>query len=356
MSLDEARQTVRFRQREIGLPDLSFRMLRALVDAAPAPLDFEVIERTVWGAGVTRETIKQRVKLLREALADLGASPDCIRAVRNVGYRLTLVPEPRPRPLWLAAVGAVASALVVAGVLALSSTNAGSPSVTIAVQPADGRDADAWNDTRRLVANRLANLGGLEVLDANPADGSQPDLVVTLHRQGDHQMQLQLVETRRGSVLLSRVYPFVPDDSNRAIDHFTRLVQEHAPAVHGEPRYREALVLMNLPGEASLLAARNLLDDLLSSRPSHTAARALRARANTELVLRHRHSPELARLARADAEALVRDAPANLGFRYVLARAKLAEGDIAGATTELRSLEPALPFVGRDIAALHPDE
>ncbi len=55
-------------KREIRLPDLSFSLLWLLSERAPDPVPFDEIERVVWAAQVSRETVKQRVKLLRDSL------------------------------------------------------------------------------------------------------------------------------------------------------------------------------------------------------------------------------------------------------------------------------------------------
>ncbi|MDX1480537.1 MAG: winged helix-turn-helix domain-containing protein [Woeseiaceae bacterium] len=73
----------------IDLPKLSFRLLLALVEAAPNLLDQEDLAARVWpGRVVTPETATQRVKLLRRALGDDAADPRYIGLVRGEGYRL----------------------------------------------------------------------------------------------------------------------------------------------------------------------------------------------------------------------------------------------------------------------------
>lgn len=76
----------------IYLPPLTYRLLAALVDAAPGVVGHDELARDVWGGRpVTPETVSQRVKLLRDALGDDAQSPRYIEVVRGRGYRL--VPE-----------------------------------------------------------------------------------------------------------------------------------------------------------------------------------------------------------------------------------------------------------------------
>jgi DNA-binding winged helix-turn-helix (wHTH) protein/Flp pilus assembly protein TadD len=79
-----------FRQNKaIALPKLSYDLLLALADSAPALLSQAQIMQKVWPDRVIGdETIKQRVKLLRKALNDDASAPSYIEAVRGRGYRL----------------------------------------------------------------------------------------------------------------------------------------------------------------------------------------------------------------------------------------------------------------------------
>lgn len=87
--LDERTRTVRRGSEHIDLPRLSFRLLRALAEAAPDVLDYDAIATKVWcSRTVTPETVTQRVKLLRQALGDDARAPRYIGLARGEGYRL----------------------------------------------------------------------------------------------------------------------------------------------------------------------------------------------------------------------------------------------------------------------------
>lgn len=76
----------------IELPQLSFELLVALMDAAPRYLSNDALMQQVWkGLVVSPETVTQRVKLLRDALGDDPKNPRYIDGLRGRGYRL-LVP------------------------------------------------------------------------------------------------------------------------------------------------------------------------------------------------------------------------------------------------------------------------
>jgi TolB-like protein/DNA-binding winged helix-turn-helix (wHTH) protein len=78
----------------IALPKLSFDLLCALINAAPAIVTNDELLQQVWpGLLVSPESVAQRVKLLRSAIGDDSQRPRYILGVRGRGYRLVPVPE-----------------------------------------------------------------------------------------------------------------------------------------------------------------------------------------------------------------------------------------------------------------------
>ena len=74
---------------KIALPKLSFDLLRALINAAPAIVTNDELLQQVWpGLQVSPESVAQRVKLLRSVLGDDSHQPRYILGVRGRGYRL----------------------------------------------------------------------------------------------------------------------------------------------------------------------------------------------------------------------------------------------------------------------------
>jgi TolB-like protein/DNA-binding winged helix-turn-helix (wHTH) protein len=79
---------------KIALPKLSFDLLCALINAAPAIVTNDDLLQQVWpGLLVSPESVAQRVKLLRSAIGDDSQQPRYILGVRGRGYRLVPVPE-----------------------------------------------------------------------------------------------------------------------------------------------------------------------------------------------------------------------------------------------------------------------
>jgi DNA-binding winged helix-turn-helix (wHTH) protein/Flp pilus assembly protein TadD len=73
----------------LTLPKLSYDLLVALAQSAPALLSQAELMQIVWPERVIGdETLKQRVKLLRKSLGDNASNPQYIEAVRGRGYRL----------------------------------------------------------------------------------------------------------------------------------------------------------------------------------------------------------------------------------------------------------------------------
>lgn len=98
----DTRQRVLLRGLErIELPGLSYDLLLALVEAAPAMLTHAQIAARVWrGRIATPETLAQRVALLRRALGEDAQAPRYLRGLRGAGYQLippVLRKGPAPR-------------------------------------------------------------------------------------------------------------------------------------------------------------------------------------------------------------------------------------------------------------------
>lgn len=87
--VDVGRRCVTRNGNDIRLPKLSFKLLLALIHAAPNLLSNEALLATVWKRKVVGpETVTQRIKLLRDALGDDSHHPKYIELVWGEGYRL----------------------------------------------------------------------------------------------------------------------------------------------------------------------------------------------------------------------------------------------------------------------------
>lgn len=89
LSIDITSRSVSRDGKALKLPELSFELLLALVQSAPAILSREQLSNTVWRkTHVSDETIAQRIKLLRKSLDDDPKNPRYIRTIRGRGYTL----------------------------------------------------------------------------------------------------------------------------------------------------------------------------------------------------------------------------------------------------------------------------
>ncbi len=89
LNLDVQRGELTRNGEALTLPKLSYDLLVALAQAAPALLSQQELMQKVWPDRVIGdETLKQRVKLLRKSLGDSASEPKYIEAVRGRGYRL----------------------------------------------------------------------------------------------------------------------------------------------------------------------------------------------------------------------------------------------------------------------------
>lgn len=375
---------VRFGGREAKLPDLSFRLLQVLSAQAPGEVRFKDIEHTVWGAHVTRETLKQRAKLLRDTLSGLGLPEETISAVRSVGYRLT-VPTREYDAVALGGVrgqfsslqamvaaGGLAAAICVAALIAGGVWRAPPDAFQIAVvqtkSSAGMRAEDAINLSRDL-ANYLAGVDGISVLAAVAPGGRASDLIVdytVTGRNADARLSLRLIDAHSGLILWAENYAYDAQDYERSIAHFANHVHANvktlslrlgrngqAPQPRAAREEYESILGLVLDADAQdMQVAHDRLGVLVDHRPDFALARALRVRVAADLVLRHGHDKQLAERAVADARALVEAYPFAADFRYALARALLATGDEAEALANLNAAARDLPFLKRDILVL----
>ena len=89
LEVDIGKAEVTRGREKIALPKLSFDLLCALINAAPAIVTNDALLQQVWpGLLVSPESVAQRVKLLRSAIGDDSQQPRYILGVRGRGYRL----------------------------------------------------------------------------------------------------------------------------------------------------------------------------------------------------------------------------------------------------------------------------
>src|ERR1700729_3042328 len=94
LRVDVGRQCVSRGDGEVALPNLSFRLLVALIHGAPNVVSNDRLMDLVWpGQIVSPETLNKRVKMLRDALGDDVRDPRYVAGVRSRGYRLIATVE-----------------------------------------------------------------------------------------------------------------------------------------------------------------------------------------------------------------------------------------------------------------------
>lgn len=103
LTLNTKLGTVRQNDEELAIPQLSYTLLCVLVQRAPAIVSQDDLMSLVWGEQVVSdETLKQRIKLLRQVLNDTPQTPKYIESVRGRGYRCVaniskkIIKEPPP--------------------------------------------------------------------------------------------------------------------------------------------------------------------------------------------------------------------------------------------------------------------
>ncbi len=89
LTLDSGKRKLFRNQQLIQLPKLSFDLFLALIRAAPNVVSTDDLVNEVWGDVVVNdETVTQRVKMLRDALAQDDDKQHYVETVRSIGYRL----------------------------------------------------------------------------------------------------------------------------------------------------------------------------------------------------------------------------------------------------------------------------
>jgi len=202
--IDVGQQRVSRGDSEIPLPNLSFKLLVALVRAAPNFSSNEILMARVWpGIVVSPETVSKRAALLRDALGDDPREPRYIGGLRSRGYRIiapvSVVPPRVPGSHQSAEVAALldkgsevnvklatapkrrqlyvsgATALLVIGAVVLIGVRhylvAGQPPAerTVAVLPFDNVSSNP-NDSYlamgipEMLLNRMSGVHGLDVI------------------------------------------------------------------------------------------------------------------------------------------------------------------------------------------------
>ena len=187
LTLDAARRCVSRQGRSIELKTLDFELLRFLVESAPNVVNADVLAEKVWGRHfVSPENVAQRVKLLRQTLADDATRPRYIETVRNKGYRLIPVVEralpneivsvPKHRRVLIMAVAAL---ILVAATATYWLTERPPPlSRSVAVLPfentgADVDDAFFATAMQDEIVSELTKLGDLIVIPVRLGAGGQ---------------------------------------------------------------------------------------------------------------------------------------------------------------------------------------
>jgi hypothetical protein len=355
-----------------------------LSERAPDPVSFDEIERVVWGAHVSRETIKQRVKLLRDSLIGLGVASGGVESARSIGYRLV---EPfalyeaqaitqRPsgtRWLWGAAIGLVAclSAVLAYPFILRERAPAGQISLAIHSYPpavVGEFPLSAWHAANQGLTNELSRMSNLVVV-ADKSDKQSADFVVAMKSIPDgpyETLSLALIESQTGAMIWSETFGLDQDGYAKPVAIFVADAHTQFTAFGLQPEpneseeyagrarqlYLRGSSLAKSGAEGDLLSAKASLDTALALRPSFALARSLRARIAARLVTEHGGDYRLAIAALEEAHTLVDAHPDVPEFRRSLAMVQIARGFMSEALTNLEIAQNHMPFLKSDVAAL----
>jgi TolB-like protein len=230
LTIDFEQRRVKRGEQAIALGKLTFDMLGALIESAPALVSREELARRVWnGRYVSPETIIQRVKLLRRALSDDAGAPRYVDGVHGQGYRL--VPDVKPlanghgKPALAVLPFEVLSrdpddALFAAGLHdELLSHLAGLPSVDVLARTTVKRYAD----TTLPISEIAADLGATVVMEGSV-------------RSSDKRVRItaQFIDGRTSAHLWAQIHECACDDD--VLDVQTRIAREIVAGFEGATR------------------------------------------------------------------------------------------------------------------------
>ena len=189
LELDSGTVTLSRDGEEIALPQLTFDLLHCLARHAPNVVSTDTLMDEVWpGLVINDETVKQRIKLLRRALADSSSNPRYVASVRGKGYRLvaevSMAGDRKPQSVRLSSrrtgLAWFVTALILIGLAASAWVvrNRAEPDVTVpdAVTPS--------LDIRRVAVLPFQNFSAREE-DEYLADGITEDIISALARVSD---------------------------------------------------------------------------------------------------------------------------------------------------------------------------
>jgi TolB-like protein/DNA-binding winged helix-turn-helix (wHTH) protein len=239
LTLDTGRRLLLCDSKPVALGPLTYQLLLTLVEAAPNVVTHDELVRSIWGGrSVSPETISQRVKLLRDAIADDPGHPRYIEGVRGQGYRLLplveVLPKEQPaqhRPRWVMAIGIAISLAAAAAIvfwIVTGQTHAVRANTSVAVLPfadlsperdqqylADGITEEILNllaktTTLRVIARTSSfsfrGKGG-DVASISQALGATHVLEGSVRRAGDRiRVTARLVDASNGDQLWSEAY------------------------------------------------------------------------------------------------------------------------------------------------------
>tara|TARA_R110000868_G_scaffold355081_2_gene616351 strand:- start:305 stop:1654 length:1350 start_codon:yes stop_codon:yes gene_type:complete len=382
LEIDRAQRLVRLDGQPLALPDLSYRFLLTLAAAAPAPAAPDALQAAVWGeVQVGPDAIKQRARLLRDALRQAGCVGDPVPAERHRGYRLGLpvhfvdlreIDRPSPPRLryWWLAVAAVVSLLFAATWIWWP---AQTPAGLVLSYTRDQPSLIALSES---IAAQFTAIERIEVRqDAGGGDGGRgggEQVRLDLQREGDgaaQRVRLRLVDGATGRLIASELYslpaPASLDETDRVAAHFVfrmqdRLAISYPQFVLEEPALSDAAATAYLAAldaaatghTAGLIIAKGHLEAVIASAPEFAAAHRRLAIILARLSREEAADPELAARALVHARTAARLAPLQPESERALGMALWANGNLDQAWLHLTRAQQRLTFLSRDLAAL----
>jgi DNA-binding winged helix-turn-helix (wHTH) protein/tetratricopeptide (TPR) repeat protein len=396
LRVDVARQMVSRDGEPLAVPELSFRLLMRLAQSAPTPVAVDELIRDVWqGQVVSPDTVKQRVKLLREALGDSRSPYRYIRTVRHGGYGLAqpvrsaaslrrfLVPS-------LLLIGFLAIATSVGWWLRPTLPRDGSTRVLLVpaqTTPQSETQARVAEELLRGLADELASIEGINMIapgHSNRGAGEQAgplsadfaadlsaDAMIELAIEGpmgSPRLGLRLIDPDSGVQIFSRHYDLPetldPDAQGRIVRHAANRVHQMLTATLGNhpehggstiaiarDYYRRGMAHFAGSAAGNRERAESQFEAALQADPDFSLARARLADLYADRALANGHLEWAQRSLSLSEQALARhpDLPEAL---FAKAKAQLAQGETEQAFRLFDQVLVDRPYLERNITGL----
>jgi DNA-binding winged helix-turn-helix (wHTH) protein len=386
IKIDRQNACVSVAGQNLDMPQLTYRLLLALAQAAPGVVPQSELLAQVWaGIHVAPETLKQRVKLLRETLRDAGIEGDPVPSTRGEGYRLaaavTFTAQERTTSRlhrYWPYLAVTAALLIVASAFWLIDSRQSTDRAGLVI------GMSAFSDTQSAQYSELHQalswivldqFGRLEQVDTLAPDHATPqseldmELVAFIQPMPDgDQLRLNLINTDTGIVIASEIYALETSQPSAQLDriaqHFVARAQFSLITDFGEvlgstsshtqalEAFQDGVAAERVSRAFARLEAERFYRRSILLDPAFEAAKIRLALVLADQVRRDGLDRSLADEALQLARTQIAQAPLDADVQHAMAMALWALDQRTEAAIYLNQAMVRRPYLRRELAQL----